>query len=82
MSSRPPRPRPPAGTSIGGCSGLKKRLSPHLTWELSQAHTKRGPDNKKTVTKRATLSIGLHSAFINLPLKISLGDKSGHVITA
>ena len=40
---------------------------------------KTGPGNKTTVTKHANYSIRLNSAFVNLPLKIASGDKSGHM---
>jgi len=52
--------------------------TPSFTWELSQTQ-KTGPGDKTTVTKRAIYSIRLHPAFINLPLKISSGDKSNHI---
>jgi len=56
---------------------LKYRLSPV---SFPRPTRKTGPGNKKTVTKHANYSIRLHPpAFINSPLKISSGDKCGHM---
>jgi len=72
-----PQPRGRPTDSPAGCASLRVDKHVFHPGAFSGPHKKTSPDNKKTVTKRATYSIRLHPAFINLPLKISSGDKSG-----